>query len=316
MTLRPEICSKFPSELRDELGFGIRTSPRKPGTDLDGEDRAHGHAPVETRRATAVPERCGRTAPHDRGASCVGHRAFDVLRRPGGRVGSAIDSVIAGQRQLIEESKHRGDPRAVRGVRRQDGAAPAAAVRKGRHRQQHRPLLRGGRRRADREIAPRSEDEAAQLRLVHGAGRVVPRRRAARPLVRRRGRRYQQLQVVQRHARPRRSAIASSSASRTSCRTRSGPRTSSRVERSGDVARSARAVRRRRVLLPDPRPARVRRGGRDCRPLQGGGRRARLDARRSAAWRSVRSESTSGSSACGSDRSPSVAASRASSPPS
>ena len=47
------------------------------------------------------------------------------------------------------------------------------------------------------------EDEADELRLVHAAARVVPRARAARPLLRRGPGRHRALQVVQRHARPR-----------------------------------------------------------------------------------------------------------------
>ena len=45
------------------------------------------------------------------------------------------------------------------------------------------------------------------------------------------------------------------------------------VERSGDLAGSARAIRRRRVLLPDSRPSWVRGGSGGCGPLQGGRRR-------------------------------------------
>ena len=88
------------------------------------------------------------------------------------------------------------------------------------------------------------------------------------------------------------------------------------LERSQRSARPARPVRRRRVLLPDPGPARLRGSVDHRRPLQGLGGGLRLAPRGRAARGRSRSASTSASSACASGRCPSAAASRASWPPS
>ena len=222
--------------------------------------------------------------------------------------------VIASQRQLLEESKHE----AIRAL--SEGFADKMA-RLQRQLTEKDVTVSNIARYFEEVVADLTdkshrdpEDEAPELRLVHGAGRVVPRGRAARPLVRRRRRRHQQLQVVQRHARPR--GRRPDHRARRAHPVGSDPVGGlSRARARRRCARSARAVRRRRILLPDSRSARVRRGGGHRRSLQGRGRRARLEPRTIAGWRAGRSASTSASSACGSVRCPSAAASRASSPP-
>ena len=249
----------------------------RPGIDARTGTAQHGgsarlgagaaRAPARPRDGTAEPSRAGRGPPAPAGRRIEGRR----------------------------------DPRAVGGVRREDGAAAAAVEREGRHRQQHRALLRGGRRRSHRQVASRSEDQAAQLRLVHGAGRVVPGGRAAGALVRRRRGRYQQLQVVQRHPGPRgrRQGDRGRGADpRRSDPVAGFPGLGSRARR----ARSARALRRRRVLLPDSRSAR-RGAGRATSPRASSTRSSRTTGRkRIGGWRRGRCWSTSAWSACGSVR--------------
>ena len=181
----------------------------------------HGHGPATPRtrrRYRRSPNHCrlaamGTGAPRPRRAD-LDRAVLDG--RAGDRAAAPADRGV----------EARGHPGAVRGLRREDGAAPAPADREGRHGQQHRALFRGSRRGSDREVASRPEDQAAQLRLVHGAARVVPGRRAARPLVRRRRRRYQLASSGTTTRSATRPATASSSASRASCPTRSAPRTS------------------------------------------------------------------------------------------
>ena len=151
----------------------------------------------------------------------------------------AVEEVLSRQRQLVEESKQEAIQALSEGFTGKMERLQRSC-RKGRDRQQHRALLRGSRRRADRKVASRSKNQAAQFRLVHGAARVVPRRRAAGALVRRRRRRHHQLQALQRHARACASATASSSGWRRSCRIRSVPRTCSRSSASARRAISTR----------------------------------------------------------------------------
>ena len=61
----------------------------------------------------------------------------------------------------IQARSHSG---AVGRLRRQDGARQDRALREGRDGQQHLALLRSARRRPHRQVAPRSEDEADELR--------------------------------------------------------------------------------------------------------------------------------------------------------
>ena len=86
------------------------------------------------------------------------------------------------------------------------------------------------------------------------------------------------------------------------------------LERGGRCARSPRAVRRRRILLPDSGPAGMYRSRRDRRSLQGCGRRPRLEPGRSPACEPSRAASTSASSASISVRCRSDVGWRASSP--
>ena len=88
------------------------------------------------------------------------------------------------------------------------------------------------------------------------------------------------------------------------------------LERQHRSARPARAVRRRRVLLPDSRPARAAPRRRHRRRASRPRSRATTGARRTTGWRRSPWGWTSGSSACGSGRCRSGAASRENSRPS
>ena len=228
----------------------------------------------------------------------------------------AVEQVVANQRQLIEESKHE----AIRAL----SEGFAAKMERLQQQLSEKDVTVSNIARYFEEVVADLTEKShrdPKTKLLNfdwfmERRRVVPRGRAARPLVRRRRRRYHQLQVVQRHARPRASATGSSSASRASSSDQIRSEDFLALERARRGARSARAVRRRRVLLPDPRSARAApRPSRSPSRFKAAVESARLDARRSPPRRHARCASTSASSACGSGRSPSGAASRASSRP-
>ena len=126
---------------------------------------------------------------------------------------------------------------------------------------------------------------------VHRAARVVPRARAARPLVRGRPRRHHRLQVVQRRARPRgrrsHHRARRGAAARTGAVRRPARAGAASARRTTHAEGSARAVRRRRVLLPHSGSRRVPPGVRRRRALSRSGRALRLDARGSPSRRAA-----------------------------
>ena len=141
---------------------------------------------------------------------------------------AAIDAVFTRHERLWQESKHEAIQALSAGFADKMARVQDRAVREGRHRQQHLALLRGAGRRPHRQVAPRSEDEADELRPLHRAARVVPRARAARPLVRGRPRRHHRVQVVQRRARPRGRRSDHRARGARCCASRCGPTTCSR----------------------------------------------------------------------------------------
>ena len=146
----------------------------------------------------------------------------------GAAASEAIDTVLGNQRQLIEESKHE----AIRAL--SEGFADKME-RLQRQLTEKDVTVSNIARYFEEVVADLTEKSHRdpKTKLLNfdwfmERRRVVPGGRAARPLVRRRRRRHHQLQVVQRHARPRASATRSSSAWRASSSIRSGRRTSSR----------------------------------------------------------------------------------------
>ena len=117
---------------------------------------------------------------------------------------TAIDAVFSRHERLWQESKQEAIQALSAGFADKMARVKTRTARQGRHRQQHLAVFRAARRRPHRQVAPRPEDEADELRPLHRAARVVSRARAARALVRGRPGRHHRVQVVQRRARPRR----------------------------------------------------------------------------------------------------------------
>ena len=209
-------------------------------------------------------------------------------RSPGAEPGleasliTAIDAVFTRHERLWQESKQEADPGVVGRLCRQDGARPDRAVGQGRDRQQHLALFRGARRRPHRQVASRPEDQADELRRASPSSSNRFWRSSSAGAGARSASSISPGSSGTTTRSATRSAIGSSSGSRRCCANRCAPTTCWRRSALGadDAPRgSARAIRRRRILLPDSRHRRVPSGARGRRTLPRSGRTLRLDAR-------------------------------------